>query len=285
MDHLQKPARLQVDPKTIPDDDKPPQNGHTFNIWYLQWAGGDPTLKDLVKLDFRLDVERDSGKTKAAPRSPICLFYARGCCYKGPNCNFHHRPPLVTDIVIPTKDCFGRDKTTEYKEDMTGVGLLKQINRTLFVAGFHVEDSIEETVRSAFSEFGVVDAVRVQKAQRVAFVSFRLELLAQFAKEAMLAQLLNGKDILSIKWAHDDPNPDAPPATRDAEELAMETVRQLLGNDFINKRSLEESDELDNEPVAEDTTAKEHSSDSEPSANAILGAARMRKLRKIAESK
>lgn len=32
-----RPARVQVDPSTVREDDRPPQTGSTFNIWYLKW--------------------------------------------------------------------------------------------------------------------------------------------------------------------------------------------------------------------------------------------------------
>ena len=61
---LKRPARLQVDPETITDDDKPPQTGTVFNIWYLKWSGGDNT-RNLIKLKFRVNIKNDTGYTKA----------------------------------------------------------------------------------------------------------------------------------------------------------------------------------------------------------------------------
>jgi hypothetical protein len=33
--------------------------------------------------------------------------------------------------------------------------------------------------------------------------------MAEFAKEALQNRNLDGDDILTIRWAHDDPNPDS----------------------------------------------------------------------------
>ena len=126
-----KPARLQVDPETIPDDDKPPQTGNVFNIWFLKWSGGDSSNKNFTKLKFRVNIKKDSGYTRAQSNAPLCLFFARGCCYLGKKCSYYHRLPKDTDYFIPTQDCFGRDKTSDYKDDMNGVGSFNKVNRTV----------------------------------------------------------------------------------------------------------------------------------------------------------
>lgn len=225
----QKPARLQVDPEQIPDDDRPPQTGHTFNIWYLKWAGGDSSSRNYTKLKFRVNIKKDSGYTKATNNSPICLFFARGCCYRGKKCPFLHRLPLDTDFGIPTQDCFGRDKTADYRDDMGGVGLLAHTNRTLYVSGIHVTDDSDSVLTRHFLEFGSIDKVKVLHGKGSAFVSFRLEAEAQFAKEAMDAQSLDGSEVLSVRWANEDPNPNAQENNKKSvEDRAMEAVRQLL---------------------------------------------------------
>lgn len=232
---LTKPARLQVDADQIPDDDKPPQTGHTFNIWYLQWAGGDPTSRGQVKLKFRLNVAKDSGYTRAKDgRSAICLFYARGCCYRGENCLYLHRPARPQDIRMQTQDCFGRDKTADYRDDMSGVGLLSRVNKTLFVGGIAPNERIHEQISRLFLEYGAIDKIKVLPAKKCAFVSFRLEAEAQFTKEAMDCQSLGENDILSVKWANEDMNPEAQKlALRAMESIAIETVKRLLGEDSL----------------------------------------------------
>lgn len=290
-----KPARLQVDPDSIPDDDKPPQSGHTFNIWYLKWAGGDSTSKNYVKLKFRVNIKLDSGYTKGVePTSPICLFFARGCCYRGKKCPYLHRLPSDRDQRIPTQDCFGRDKTADYRDDMGGVGLLARANRTLYVSGIHMNDHIAETLSSNFLEFGSIDKIKVLHGKGCAFVSYRLEAEAQFAKEAMDSQSLGGNDVLSVRWANDDPNPNAQEdAKRVLEEAAMETVKKLLGNEKVKtekgtkKRPFSAlksdgvgSNDVPNASSPESLTSPEtdHGSLMFPS---LLGATRVSALKKI----
>lgn len=242
---LKKPARLQVDPELIPDDDKPPQTGHTFNVWYLQWAGGDPTTRGQIKLKFRLNVANDSGYTRAKEgKSPICLFYARGCCFKGKECSFLHRPPKPEDIRMHTQDCFGRDKTAEYKDDMSGVGLLARTNRTLYVGGIIPTDHIHDQISKQFLEYGAIDQIKVLPTKKCAFVRYRLEAEAQFAKEVMDAQSLGEKDILSVRWAIEDMSQDSQKlAAMNAEALAMETVKRLLESQTTSVNSKRQKSE------------------------------------------
>lgn len=223
-----RPARLQVDPETITDDDKPPQTGTVFNIWYLKWSGGDSS-RDLIKLKFRVDVERDSGTTRASQNSAICLFFARGCCYQGRKCNYAHRIPTENDFYPPTQDCFGRDKTADYKDDMTGVGSFNKINRTLYVAGIHSTKNAELVLTRHFAEFGAIEKINVLHGKACAFITFRLESSAQFAKEAMLNQSLDHEEVVDVRWARPDPNPEAQKKEkRRMEELAVATVQSLL---------------------------------------------------------
>ena len=227
-----RPARLQVDPNSIADDDKPPQTGTSFNIWFLKWSGGDSSSKNYVKLKFRLNVKKDSGTTRAPINSPICLFFARGCCYKGPKCNYQHKLPSSTKHKsIPTQDCFGRDKTADYKDDMDGVGSFNRYNRTLYVGGLNstLNNKIENILTKNFQEFGSIDKIRVLYDKGCAFISFKTEEEAQFAKEAMQSQSLGDNEILNIRWASEDPNPHAQKQEkRRLEERALETVKNLL---------------------------------------------------------
>lgn len=246
-----KPARLQVDPETIPDDDKPPQTGNVFNIWFLKWSGGDSSTKNFTKLKFRVNIKKDSGYTRAPSNAPLCLFFARGCCYLGKRCSYYHRLPKDTDYFIPTQDCFGRDKTSDYKDDMNGVGSFNKVNRTLYIGGLHMNDKMENTLTKHFQEFGSIEKIRVLHNKACAFITFRTENEAQFAKEAMQNQSLDGNEILNIRWANEDPNPEAQrQEKRRLEETTINTVKHLLElvSQTDNKRkkvTVEETDTIE----------------------------------------
>lgn len=155
-----RPARPQVDPDFITSE-PPPQTGTIFNIWYNKWSGGDREDKYLSKTHAkgRCNVAKDTGFTKAdrIPGSFFCLFFARGICPKGQDCEYLHRLPGTYDIYNPNVDCFGRDKHSDYRDDMGGVGSFLRQNRTVYAGRIHVTDDIEEIVARHFAEWGQVE--------------------------------------------------------------------------------------------------------------------------------
>jgi Torus domain/RNA recognition motif. (a.k.a. RRM, RBD, or RNP domain) len=232
-----RPARPQVDPSTITSE-PPPQTGTIFNIWYNKWSGGDREDAYLSKTAAknRCNISKDSGYTRAdkTPGSYFCLFFARGICPKGHECQYLHRLPTLFDVYNPNVDCFGRDKFSDYRDDMGGVGSFMRQNRTLYCGRIHVTDDIEEIVARHFAEWGQVDRIRVLTSRGVAFITYTNEANSQFAKEAMANQALDHNEILNVRWATMDPNPLA--QKREAariEEQAAEAVRRALPADFV----------------------------------------------------
>lgn len=130
-----RPARPQVDPATIKSE-PPPQTGTVFNIWFNKWSGGDREDKYSSKHAAvgRCNVAKDSGYTRAdkVAGSYFCLFFARGVCPRGHECEYLHRLPNIHDIFSPNVDCFGREKHSDYRDDMGGVGTFMRQNRTLY---------------------------------------------------------------------------------------------------------------------------------------------------------
>lgn len=228
-----KPARVQVDPCAVDENDRPPQTGTVFNIWYQKWSGGDKddAYFSQRKADGRCNIERDSGYTKAdiVPGSFFCLYFARGLCTKGKKCEYLHRLPTVTDIFSPNLDCFGRDRFSDYRDDMGGVGSFLRQNRTLYIGRVNIRDDMEEIVYRHFSEWGEIDRIRVLNKRGVAFVTYLNECNAQFAKEAMAHQSLDDEEVLNVRWATEDPNPMSQMREkRRLEEQAAEAIRKIL---------------------------------------------------------
>jgi hypothetical protein len=155
-----RPARVQVDPGTITDE-PPPQTGTIFNIWYNKWSGGDREDKYLSQTAAkgRCNVAKDTGYTRAdnINGSFFCLFFARGICPRGPDCEYLHKLPGIHDIYNPNVDIFGRDKHSDYRDDMGGVGSFMRQNRTIYVGRIHVTDDIEEIVARHFAEWGPIE--------------------------------------------------------------------------------------------------------------------------------
>ncbi|KAJ9603380.1 Pre-mRNA-splicing factor [Cladophialophora chaetospira] len=234
-----RPARPQVDPSTIKSE-PPPQTGTIFNIWYNKWSGGDREDAYLSKTaaPSRCNIRNDSGWTTAdkTPGSYFCLFFARGICPKGHECQYLHRLPTIFDVFNPNVDVFGRDKHSDYRDDMGGVGSFMRQNRTLYVGRIHVTDDIEEIVARHFQEWGEIDRIRVLTGRGVAFITYVNEANSQFAKEAMAHQALDNSEVLNVRWATVDPNPLS--QKREAariEEQAAEAVRRALGTKAVRE--------------------------------------------------
>jgi len=240
-----RPARPQQDPamfKTEP----PPQTGTIFNIWYNKWSGGDreDAFSSRHQAKGRCNVALDSGYTKAdkVPGSYFCLFFARGLCPKGQDCEYLHRLPNsrlgkeggLGDIFPSNVDCFGRDKFSDYRDDMGGVGSFMRVNRTLYVGRIHVTDDIEEVVARHFQEWGQVERIRVLPSRGVAFVTYVHLANSEFAKEAMAHQSLDHDETLNVRWATVDPNPVAQKReARRVEEEAAEAIRRALPASYV----------------------------------------------------
>ena len=232
-----RPARPQVDASTLTSE-PPPQTGTIFNIWYNKWSGGDHDDKYLSNdpAPGRCNIARDSGYTRAdkVRGAFFCLYFASGVCPKGHECDYLHRLPTLHDLYNPNVDCFGRDKSSDYRDDMDGVGSFMRQNRTLYVGRIHVTDDIEEVVARHFQEWGQIDRIRVLTGRGVAFVTYTNEANSQFAKMAMSRQSLDHNEIINVRWATADPNPLAQKREAQAiEEQAAEAVRRALPAEFV----------------------------------------------------
>ena len=134
----------------------------------------------------------------------------------------------------PNVDSFGRDKHSDYRDDMGGVGSFMRQNHTLYVGRIHVSDDIEEVVARHFAEWGQVERIRVLNSRGVGFVTYSNEANAQFAKEAMAHQSLDHNEILNVRWATVDPNPMAQARDkRRIEEQAAAAIRAALPAEFV----------------------------------------------------
>ncbi|KAK0285673.1 Pre-mRNA-splicing factor [Friedmanniomyces endolithicus] len=224
-----RPARPQQDPATFKTE-PPPQTGTIFNIWYNKWSGGDreDAFSSKHQAKGRCNVSRDSGYTRADK-----------------DCEYLHRLPNsrlgkegegagLGDIYPSNVDCFGRDKFSDYRDDMGGVGSFMRVNRTLYIGRIHVTDDIEEVVARHFAEWGQVERIRVLPSRGVAFVTYTHLANSEFAKEAMAHQSLDNDETLNVRWATVDPNPVAQKReARRVEEQAAEAIRRALPASYV----------------------------------------------------
>lgn len=193
---------------------QPEQSGQTYNIWYNKWAGGDKydSYSQKEKSKTRCKISTDAGYTRAdgGNNAYCCLYFARGCCPYGWECSYLHRlPPPQSVLPDASLDVFGREKHSDYRDDMGGVGSFARQNRTLYIGRMKEVREPEELVEKHFQEWGEIERIRVLHGRGVAFVTYVSELSAQFAKEAMMCQSLVDEEVLNVRWATEDPNPSA----------------------------------------------------------------------------
>jgi len=142
----------------------------------------------------------------------------------GYECNYLHQLPHPAKKGPETaKDCFGRDKFADYRDDMGGVGSFQRENRTLYIGRIKETGpgpETEEIVRRHFAEWGEIDRMRVLQYRSVAFVTYVHEANGQFAREAMSCQSMDNDEILNVRWATEDPNP----TTKVIEKRRLEEI-------------------------------------------------------------
>ncbi|KAN0065601.1 Pre-mRNA-splicing factor [Thecaphora frezii] len=90
----------------------------------------------------------------------------------------------------------------------------------------YVESDTEKVVRRHFGEWGEIERVKVLHGRACAFVTYRHETSAQFAKEAMFQQSLDHNEILNVRWSTEDPNPGA--QKRDARQLSVQGQEAIM---------------------------------------------------------
>ncbi|GAA5997211.1 hypothetical protein JCM5350_004172 [Sporobolomyces pararoseus] len=257
-----KPARKQVEQGEV-EKKQPEQTGQTYNHWYHKWAGGDKydTYGAKEKSQTRVNIKKDAGYTRAdgGNNNYICLFFARGCCPYGSECSYLHRlPPPAHVLPDASLDVFGREKHSGYRDDMGGVGSFNRQNRTLYIGRIKETRDTAEVVEDHFSEFGEIERIKILQSRGVAFVTYVTELNAQFAKEAMMHQSLEGDEVLNVRWATEDPNPAAKRSElKRLKEQGAEGIAKALDPEFIQR--VRELDELEGlaEPLQEEDEGEE----------------------------
>lgn len=126
--------------------------------WLLSYI-----LFSKVKSQTRCTIKRDQGLTRANTTGIryCCLFFARGCCPYGWECEYLHMLPDASwSLPDASKDCFARDKFVDYRDDMGGVGSFSRQNRTLYVGRIKETGpgpETEEIVIRHFKEWGEIE--------------------------------------------------------------------------------------------------------------------------------
>ncbi|EGD75021.1 hypothetical protein PTSG_07246 [Salpingoeca rosetta] len=207
----QRPARKQVGggakrgPVRGGGSSSTPVDGSTYNIWYHKRVGERQSKPGPATT--RCSLVKDAGYTKARQASGafICYKFAKGCCPLGANCTYlHDLPDAQFDRELDrVRDCFGRERFADQREDQGGVGCFTsddETQRTLFVGGVPSAKNIEKEIRRQFGEWGELEHVGCYPERAYAFVRYKLRSQAEFAKVAMADQSLIGADAINVRW-------------------------------------------------------------------------------------
>lgn len=213
----------------------------------------------------RCDPELDSGYTKADHSekfsSYFCIHFSRGCCCEGANCKYYHRIPTYDECtsIDQSKDIFGRARFANHREDMAGIGSFLKESRTLYVSDFKIlqgtQDNNAEMYEILFRHFGLwgdIEDINLLNGKGVAFIRYAHRCMAEFAKEAMNSEPLDNNEIITIKWANDDPNPQANERTNSDNEKAIQNTmaRKKMNENVVSFKN--ENDGFDLAEVQED---------------------------------
>eukprot|EP01054_Gregarina_sp_Poly1_P004162 Gregarina_sp_Poly_1__4161@NODE_2277_length_2368_cov_81_178618_g1457_i0_p1_GENE_NODE_2277_length_2368_cov_81_178618_g1457_i0NODE_2277_length_2368_cov_81_178618_g1457_i0_p1_ORF_typecomplete_len398_score61_61Torus/PF16131_5/1_8e04Torus/PF16131_5/6e27WW/PF00397_26/2_6e05RRM_1/PF00076_22/1_2e04RRM_1/PF00076_22/1_9e05Nup35_RRM_2/PF14605_6/9_1e05RRM_5/PF13893_6/0_0023zfCCCH_3/PF15663_5/0_095RRM_occluded/PF16842_5/0_17zfCCCH_4/PF18044_1/0_94_NODE_2277_length_2368_cov_81_178618_g1457_i0791272 len=217
-EELGRPARVQAKVEDLQKTSYV-QGQEDYNIWYGKYASdrfGEGGRKERVPAATHCNLFRDSGFTKAdlsphLANNPICIYFAKGCCTLGHECNyFHHVPTFVESEKLDLMhDVFGRERHAQHRDDLEGVGSFNSTGRTLFVGDYRVDrmenqmaEKIEQVILEHFCVYGPIEEIRVLPNRNVAFVTFCYRAAAEFAKVAMANYKLDDPDdVITVKWA------------------------------------------------------------------------------------
>lgn len=138
---LERPARKQVE-GIQKKEGQYVEGNYDYNIWYDKYLTDRSQKVERAPSLYRLDVEKDTGYTKADRYEKkngtyFCVYFARGCCSEGDQCRFYHRVPQHEDIERGLednlRDVFGRARHATHKDNHTGIGSFNKECRTLMV--------------------------------------------------------------------------------------------------------------------------------------------------------
>ena len=125
---------------------------------------------------------------------------------------------------------------------MKGVGSFAKETKALFVSEYRLPygeqgvTQMYEVLLRHFSMWGEVEDVNILPHKGYAFIKFAHRCMAEYAKEAMTNQTLDGNEMLTIKWANEDPNPRV-------SEMEENEERKMLLASMDKKRRMKDRDE------------------------------------------
>lgn len=226
---MQRSARRQV--KESKKDAAYEEGNYDYNIWYDKYLTDRNIHIDRAPSLTKLRPEIDTGYTKAdhfekRHASYFCVYFARGACTEGVNCRYYHRVPQLEDMERSgddnLRDIFGRARHATHKDNLSGVGSFNKECRTLLVSRIKLDPS-QDRFRGAstsmstkdivrllyenFSPWGAVEDIYFNQGRFIAYIKFEHRFYAEFAREAMVDQVLvqGITDPIRVQWALESP--------------------------------------------------------------------------------
>lgn len=132
------------------------------------------------------------------------------------------------------RDIFGRSRFANPLKDYGGVGVFTKECRTLIVTDLKRIESkkpVRDMVKMLYDNFslwGEIEDLNYIPVKSCCYIRYEHRCYAEFAKEAMMRQSLVGEEIISVKWAYNDPNPVS-------EKIIQKEEENMFINSVINK--------------------------------------------------
>ena len=196
----------------------------TYNVYWGSFSGGGRRRANIqAKARRRCVLSTDAGVTLGSnsPSGRFCLYFSRGHCSQGRECSFIHRSPATSDSADPLYDVFGRERHRDHRQDMGGVGSFESESTVLHVSNVGKSTSTSDALLKHFQEWGLLSRITLVPSQNSAYVAYTSRLCAEFAKEAMNGQALDGNEVLACKWAPLDGGYDISIATQRKHQIQV----------------------------------------------------------------
>ena len=216
---MSRPARQQV--KDTRKETAYIEGNYDYNIWYDKYLTDRKEEKEKIPAEHKCIPSLDTGYTRADKQekngsSYFCLFFAKGCCSEGVNCRYYHRVPTFEECekIENSRDIFGRSRFYSPLKDNGGIGVFTKECRTIYVYDLkkvETKNPVKDMVRiiyENFSPWGEIENINYIHVKSACYIKYSHRCSAEFAKEAMMRQSLVGEEILSIKWAYNESDPE-----------------------------------------------------------------------------
>ena len=215
---MKRPARQQV--TDTRKDTAYIEGNYDYNIWYDKYLTDRKEEKEKIPALHKCNPSLDTGFTRADKQAKegsafFCLYFAKGCCSEGVNCHYYHRVPTISECkkIENLRDIFGRSRFDVALKDNGGIGVFTKECRTLLVSDLkkiETKNPIRDMVKliySNFSPWGEIEDINYIPMKSLCYIRYAHRCFAEYAKEAMMKQSLVSEEIITIKWAYDEPNP------------------------------------------------------------------------------